>query len=131
MEQDQGQGNPGTSLFTWDLRQPAGVWNGDIFTVLDNVGTCGWNNGGNPEPLTLNLVDEVRFARNKEGKQTLSIFARHGTRPMTKTDVEACMQGTIDFEPPTKRYRIDFVFDGRTYKPTPASARAMRVFAEQ
>jgi hypothetical protein len=32
------------------------------------------------------------------------------------------------FLPPTKSYRMDFVFDGHFYVPTPSTADAMRLF---
>jgi hypothetical protein len=53
---------------------------------------------------------------------------------MNPEDVQACINagepsnGTSRFSPPTKRYNIDFVFDGHDYKIVPASRAAARVF---
>jgi hypothetical protein len=37
-------------------------------------------------------------------------------------------QRNVKVSPPTKRYNIDFVFDGHDYKIVPASRAAARVF---
>lgn len=52
-----------------------------------------------------------------------------GTRQMTQADDAVCLNSGLpaDSLPKTREYRIDFIYDGKTYMPSPAMARAAMV----
>ena len=126
-----GQGSVSTVLYVEDLLSPSATLMaghaGAFFEVLDTVATCGWNleDESKPFPLTRNYIERVDFRTRPDGSiQGLTVFARRGERSMTEAEVEACSDEQslnkphkgINFSPPTKPYRVDFTFDGRTFR---------------
>jgi hypothetical protein len=76
-------------------------------------------------------------ARSSGEGEDLTVFARYGRMDMTLARVDACLGQPGDFPPrdlifipPTKSYRIDFLFDGHDYKVAPSTAAAAKIFAE-
>jgi len=133
------QGDNTTELYLEDLLRPTLVMmaEGDmspIFYAVDDTLTCGDTQGGlgpgAPRPLTRALIERVEFAPG-----AMSVVVRIGRRPMKPEDVKACIESKQEnkwrFFPATREYRIDFNFDGHTYKVAPASAAAARVFEIQ
>jgi hypothetical protein len=126
-----GQGNVWAALYIEDLLSPnATLMAGDagvFFEVSDNVLTCGANfrDESKPFPLQRHYIERVDFSTRPDGSiRGLSVRARKGERSMTPAEVQACFDERnpkrphkgIDFSPPTKPYRVDFTFDGRTFK---------------
>jgi hypothetical protein len=103
----------------------------EFFTLFDDTATCGTDDEspGKPAAITRASIESVAFGRSKEGFFTISMIARHGTRQMSRSDVQMCMgqrnpaKHSLDagFMPDTKAYRIDFAFDGHSYKVTPST----------
>ena len=139
------QGNETTSLNVEDLLRPTGNFmaeerNGHIFSVDDTTLTCGDYSGdeSDPGPIIRGYIEKVTFETSPGGGiGTLSIVAHHGERAMTPKEVRKCLaeqtpgiapDPAAEFLPPTKRYRINFLFDGTHFKPAPWNAVTARVF---
>lgn len=133
-----GQGQYWTALYVQDLLKPAGNLMADerdaaFFEVVDNTLTCGANmeDETTPNPLRLEYVERVTFGVQRKEAIVLSVIAHYGERSMTPEDVKQCeaKQNFAEnagptFNPPTKRYEIDFLFDGRAYHVAPWSPKA-------
>lgn len=136
MGQFGGQGNVWTSLYVQDLLSPR--WNlmangeNAFFQVLDDTATCGWNmeDDAKPNPLSLQYIERVTFGVQRGDKTVLSVIARYGERSMTPADVQQCASSPSIFKPPTKRYVIDFLFDGHDYHVAPWSPKIEEVAAD-
>ena len=133
MDQEGAQGNVTTEIFLEDLRdpQPAAMAAKQpaLFGVSDNTVTCGFNpdDESKPELMIHHFIERVEFQPRSDGTiRGLSIFARRGERLMTSAEVKACLDEQnprnqprrIDFRPPTTPYRVDFIFDGQTFRRT-------------
>jgi hypothetical protein len=140
-----GQGATWTALYVEDLLKPTPVLmsgdNREFFSVFNNTVTCGWNfeNESKPDPLTRAYVERVEFKTGDEaGPSSLSVTARFGKRTMKPEDVKACMDeknrkgpsSPSRVLPGTRRYHIDFIFDGHNCKVAPASVATARIFAD-
>jgi hypothetical protein len=121
------QGNISTALYVEDLLAPVATLmagSGHFFEVTDNTLSCGWNQDDELKPYLLarGYIERVIFGTSKtNGQSTISVTAQIGTREMKPEDVRACMDkrnpaNPINFFPPAKSYRVDFVFDGHGYK---------------
>jgi hypothetical protein len=123
-----GQGNVWTDLYVEDLLAPTPALmasgGAGIFEVFENPDACSLNPEDNskPFPLRRHFIERVQFRNVGNGTiQGMSVFARYGERSMTVAQVEACINEQLpgkthlglDFRPPTKRYRVDFRFDGK------------------
>jgi hypothetical protein len=133
-----GQGLQWTALYVEDLLSPAPVMMaGDekkFFQVLDTTSTCGYD----ALAITRAFIERVEFKVGSAGRQSISVTADSGTRATNTADVKACIAAQnrkgheeSKFLPPTKRYHIDFLFDGHNYKVAPASTAAARIFEER
>jgi len=58
----------------------------------------------------------------------VSVTAGFGTRQMDPKGVKACLAKEEGVLPTTKEYRMDFLYDGRGYKPTPSTVESLRIF---
>ena len=117
-----GQGNIWTQLYIEDLLHPRPVLMASnshgIFEVFDNTVTCGGND--NTHTLKHAVIENADFT-----KLTMSVTFSLGQRQMTPEATDACTAQPprrSSFIPPMHRYRMDYVFDGQNYKPTPSSA---------
>ncbi len=122
-----GQGNVWTDLYVEDLSAPKpGLMSGNggaIFEVFDSSLTCGeFGEESKPLPLKRDYIERVTFQNAADGTlRGLSVFARYGEQNMTAEQVKACIDERIpgrphrglNFNPPTKPYRVDFKFDGK------------------
>jgi hypothetical protein len=128
------QGIVTAALYIEDLLSPNATlmagYAGVFFEVSDDVLTCGadWEDESKAFPLQHHYIERVDFRTRPDGSiRGLSVRARKGERSMTPAQVQACLDERnptrshkgIDFSPPTKPYRVDFTFDGRTFKRTP------------
>ena len=128
-----------------DLRNPVGNLmaaedDREFFGILDDPINCGKNPSGATRPnlLISAWIDRVTFGPSVPGKGAgiLTVVAHHGQRSMTPQEVEQCLDEQdplapnpgIDFFPAMKGYRIEFLFDGRTYKAAPGSLKAAQIF---
>ena len=126
-----GQGSVSTSLYVQDLLLPTENLMADerqaaFFEVVDDTAACGWNmeDDAKPNPLTLQYIEKVTFGVQRKDKTVLSVVARYGERSMTPPGSEQCLaSGPANFNPPTKRYMVDFLFDGRDYHVAPWSPK--------
>jgi hypothetical protein len=138
MGQFGAQGFARTELYIADLLSPTGSLmaggGGEFFHVSDTTGTCGSDlmNNANVDRITRTVIDRVEFRG-----VLLSVTAEFGQKQGTLEEVQRCIgemnaggfRAPPKFWPPTKTYRIDFVFDGKTYRVAPASAGSARIFA--
>jgi hypothetical protein len=122
-----GQGNDSMELYVEDLLSPEGALMANdstaFFSIGDTMGTCGYEfeNKSKPFPIQRGFVERVQFQNAVDGTLLgVSVFARRGERTLTVAQVQECIdegsplkphRGLI-FDPPTKRYRVDFKFDG-------------------
>jgi hypothetical protein len=140
------QGNVWTALYVEDILRPsATLMAGDgkeFFVVFDNTSTCGDNPENNSKPylMTRAAIRKVEFkTSNSSGAAEISVTADYGKRPMTPEDTRACIDEQVQkrpnagsrFFPATRRYHLDFVFDGHDYRIGPASAAAARIFKDR
>ena len=130
-----GQGLVETGLWVEDLRAAtpmiAGGDERPFFEVWDNTGTCGENPEDDPKPESLQYayVERVEFKNIRGGVPAISVTAHFGERKMTIQDVDACINEQnpnkphkgLSFLPSTKREKIEFIFDGRTYHRSPTA----------
>ena len=114
-----GQGNVWTDLYVEDLTAPTSALmsgkDGTIFEVFDSTLTCGESRDDDSKPFRFrrHYIERVEFQKAAdETFRGMSVFAQHGERTMTPEQVKACVNG-INFNPPTKPYRVDFKFDGK------------------
>ncbi len=123
-----GQGNVWTDLYIVDLLMPLSAESagkeGTALSAFDNSSTCGWNPQDEEKPVhvTSTSIESVRFQTAPDGTfRGVSVFGRHGERDMTVAQVKTCDDERIpgrphrglNFNPPTKPYRVDFKFDGK------------------
>jgi hypothetical protein len=93
-----------------------------IFSAAEMI-TCGGPADVVGEPITRAYIERVEFYPRSSGDgENMTIFAQYGKATTTAEMIAACSG------PPTKPYRIDFLFDGRTYKVAAHSSRALQVF---
>jgi hypothetical protein len=122
-------GVTGRGLFVVDvLREPDVPRNYyvdvDFFDAVDEFTCAGGDVVGGP--ITHSYIERVEFHPRPSGDgENLTVFAQYGKAEKTAEMIETCSS------PPTKPYRIDFLFDGRTYKVAPRSAGALRVFSQR
>jgi hypothetical protein len=104
---------------------------GTFFTAFDNTLSCGLNddNEREPYPLIRTHLDKVEFLTSKgNGASLVSVTARFGKRQMNPEAVTACLAKEDGILPITKNYRMDFLFNGRAYQPTPPTVETLRIF---
>lgn len=137
--EDGGQGSVETELYLEDLLDPTPALRATdrapIFGAMDEWLWCGENfeDETKPLPLTRAFIDKVEFPATSSGgaASTISVTASFGQRSIDPGMVETCFSSPGAFLPPVKSYRLDFVFDGHTFQPTPASAETARMFTSQ
>lgn len=128
-----GQGNVWMQLYIEDLVRPQGSLMAEnshgIFEVFDNSTICGGNveNESKPSALTHTLIEKIEFAASAPaGNATIVVEFSLGRRAMTPEAVKACYAAPqprqAPFTPTMHRYRMEFVFHGSKFVPTPSSA---------
>lgn len=129
------QGNITRELYVEDLLHPsAALMAGEIsfFSAFDNTLTCGWTDQDEHEPYAVvhTQVDKVEFVSRDGGSvPVVAVTASFGERTPTPADVKACMANKGKVLPAMKSHRIEFVFNGHDYAPTPSNASSARIFA--
>lgn len=138
--EDGAQGNETTDLYVEDLLTPkptlrAGEANdGTFFSAFDDTATCGWQQGADApdvSPVIRTNIDEVQFSNRTEpgaGAPSISVVASYGKKQMTLEEIKACMDKQEGVLPTLKSYRMDFLYDGGDYEPTPSSADTVQMF---
>ena len=129
------EGAPGfvwTDIYLLDVLDETGVSRDDdddhrtIFTAEESIPCGGPADDVIGEPIARAYIDRVEFHRRPSGDgQNITVFAQYGKTAMTAEMIAACSG------PPTKPYRIDFLFDGRAYKVAAQSASALRAFSQR
>jgi hypothetical protein len=126
------QGYTPTALFVQDLLSPTENLGGAFFRVVDDTFTCGSivEDDTKADPLRFQHIERVSFGVQRRDKTVLSVIAHYGERAMTPADVKLCEQerdfspnGSTSFKPLTKRYVVDFLFDGHDYHVAPWSPK--------
>jgi hypothetical protein len=115
-----------TNLYVVDLLDPDRRER-TFFAAPDNTGGCGWTpqHEKEPSPLVLSHIDRVEFVAGKAADvPAVSVTASFGLQPIKPEDVKVCQSNPGAFLPPTKAYRMEFLFDGSSYQPSPATATA-------
>jgi hypothetical protein len=137
---DGAQGNNSTELYVEDLLNPKATLrasagnDGTFFVAFDDTTTCGWQQGADAldtSPVIRTHIDKVEFSTRIEpdaSAPSISVVASFGKKQMTPEDVKACMDKQEGVLPSMKSYQMDFLYDGRDYRPTPSSADTVQVF---
>lgn len=108
-----------------------------LFITEDTVGTCGENDMGKPVgPVQSSSIQEVQYADlNGDGLPDISITATLGTRLLSERERKTCGHNLGNWERSeapvpiaTKKYQVDFLFDGKNFRPAAASKRVLRLF---
>lgn len=127
------QGSIWTDLYVEDLLDPKPTLmagnDGTFFETLDDTLTCGWQQGApqpDSDPVIRSRIDKVEFSG--DNTPLVSVTASFGTKRMTAEEVQSCMVNRGAFFPRMKTYRMEFVYDGRGFKPTPGSIETVRIF---
>jgi hypothetical protein len=131
-----GGGLVGTTLYTQDPLQPRRVGDFGVtegFFVLKETAYCCSNYDPSVgELFSWGSIERVDFGKNiAGGPPTISVTANFGEGAWTAETIQHRSAVALERAAPLKRYRIDFVFDGQDYKPTPASAATAKIFADQ
>jgi hypothetical protein len=80
-------------------------------------------------PFFWGSVEKVEFGKNTaSGPPPITVTANFVKGVWTAELINETNRPNC-LSPPLKRYRIDFIFDGQDYKPTPASAATAKIFA--
>ncbi|MES1261375.1 MAG: hypothetical protein ABUS49_06515 [Acidobacteriota bacterium] len=139
-------GEPVTSLYMEDPLHPTPVLRAgdgsEFFSTRDNTATCGWNNDdeSKPYPLVYSRVGKIEFGSGRgRGRPVLSVTATFGEKPMTREDAQWCIDEEnpakphrgAGFLPQAKRYKIDFLFTGKTYRVAPSSQGSALIFSRR
>ena len=98
---------------------------GAIFSAWsDRYGSC------DAPSLYLSTIDKVEFlAEKRNDLPVISVTASLGEKQRSHEDIEACKRDPDSMAlPPSKTYRMEFVFNGHGYEPTPSSAAIVRLF---
>ena len=100
-----------------------------FFGIVDTTAGCGYDfeNESKPFPITRGYIERVDFRNAADGTlQGLFVVGHHGERTVTAAQSKACLgpHPGVDFNPPTKPYRVDFKFDGKRVVRERASAGA-------
>lgn len=103
------------------------------FMTHDTVGRCGETLYGKPDgPTQRSQILSVKFPDlNGDGLPDLSITATLGRKLFSVSERKACTFPPANYVPstiPAKTYRLDYVFDGRGFRPTPATRQDLRSF---
>ena len=95
-----------------------------IFSAEESI-PCGGPADVVGEPITRAYIERVEFHPRPSGDgENMTVFAHYGKTAMTAEMIASCSS------PPTKPYRIDFLFDGRAYNVATHSTSAFRVFGD-
>ena len=125
------QGNVWTDLYVEDLLAPTPALmagKAGFFSAYDNTLTCG-QMGDETFPIIRSHIDRVEFISTRRSEvPTITVTATFGKKSTTPEVVKACMGKQDAALPVTKSYGIDFLFDGRNYKPSLSSIDAARIF---
>ena len=96
-----------------------------IFSATESI-PCGRPADVVGEPITRAYIERVEFHPRPSGDgENITVFAQYGETALTAEMIAACSG------PPTKPYRIDFLFDGRDYKVAAHSTSALRAFGSR
>jgi hypothetical protein len=96
-----------------------------IFSAAESI-PCSGPSDVVGEPITRAYIERVEFHPRPSGDgENMTVFAQYGKTAMTTEMITACSG------PPTKPYRIDFLFDGRAYKVAAHSSSALRAFGHR
>lgn len=131
-----GQGNVWTQVYSEDLLHPKGNLMADeahgILEAPDNVASCGYIFGreAHPAPVMRSAIGRVAFGTGPDGYPSFFVEFLFGRLSPTTEQLKACTGNQFSDEPQKakaliprmKRFRMDFVFDGHEFKPTPSSA---------
>ena len=127
-----------TALYVEDLLRPAATLMAEdeapFFSAPNTVLTCGYDpeNQSKPDPVTRAFIERVEFT--PDVPPAISVTASYGESVLTAAAAKACALSrdrSAAIVVPVTSYRLDFVFDGRDYKPTAASAKVASIFAAQ
>jgi hypothetical protein len=144
-----GMGQVYEGLYVEDLRNPE-PWGwtseGTFFETLDNTCNCAVG-GPTIGDLISAHIDKVEFSASKDdGPPPVSVTASFGKKQTTPEVAQACSanppadahawdapdgeayKATLKIVPPTKRYRMDFLYHDHGYKPAPSSVDTVRIF---
>lgn len=110
-----------------------------LFMTHDTVRMCGETVEGKPDgPIQRSRIIAVNFPGiNADGAPGLSvttamaITATLGRKSLSAKEREACLGVAGRYAAPVvpvKTYRINYVFDGFTFQPTPASRKNLKLF---
>ena len=121
-----GMGAHSTQLYTEDLTKPVATLMAEgsepFFSAFDNTATCAEDR---PDSVTRSVIDRVEFVPAPSGPARITVTASYGKKSRTPAEIRACEPADL---PATTAYRIEFVFDGAGYRPTPSTAAAAKVF---
>jgi hypothetical protein len=107
-----------------------------VFQVEDSTNSCGGAfAGGYDRHVQQSSIDSIEFPdRNGDSIPNLVIEASVGSKLITEEEREACIKtdekpGRV-FHVPTRRYKLEFTFDGRQYIPTAQTRVKLKAFPE-
>jgi hypothetical protein len=134
MDEGNNHGEEWTALTTEDFARPSHSFQSfrQPFFVLRKNSAKGFPD---PEdvgvPFFWGCVEKVEFGKNTaSGPPPITVTANFVKGVWTAELIDETNRPN-SLSPPLKRYRIEFIFDGQDYKPTPASAATAKIFAEQ
>jgi hypothetical protein len=136
---DGGQGFFRRVLYVEDFLRPNNMdlgEGGSFFRVPDSTWSCGIAPGepDRPDPVIKGGITAVEFHDlNGDGLEDMTAIAYIGKMTLSKDQILACEGSRDRSNLPQIRittYRIDFLFDGKTYHPAPRSRAAAKLFSE-
>ena len=127
-------GSSHTELYVEDLLRPAATLMSEdevpFFVAPDNIHTCGYDPEHETKPfaITYSFIEKVDFS--SATPPTVSVTASYGRYSPAPEEAKTCASNADGWVKPipTKWYRLEFTFDGRSYRPTDESAEAAKIF---
>lgn len=119
------KGRPATGLFFEDLLAPANpeAPNAKIFETADDLPGCGVDGH-----VSQANMDAVAFeASESHAEPVIVVTVSSGRKSLTAKEAKACADGQAVAPPKMTVHNLEFEFDGRAYRISPQSARALQL----
>ena len=109
-----------------DVLAPKPHWQSTIFAAVDSVNACGGRYAGTdpPDPVVVRAyIERVVFTATG-----MTIFARHGSLKLTPAQLANCAHPETFPPIATQLYKLEFQFDGKTFRVASSSQTALKIF---
>lgn len=120
-EEDGGMGHSYHIVYLLDFVSPKPPFGASVFVADSYVDVC--------REQQVQSIDAITFGdTTQDALSIMTVFARHGRRPLSKQQTAACASGRLRSLPTVRNYRLDFRLQD-SLVPAVGSARAAVLFS--